>query len=239
MIPKIIHYCWFGEKPLPELAVKCIASWKRLCPDYEIVRWDEGNFDLNCCPYVQEAHETGRYAFVSDYARLYILLSQGGIYMDTDVELIRKPDKFLTHSAFSGFQDERRVQTGVMAAERKLPLFQYLLDYYNDRHFADETGKQDDVTNVSIITEMLTAKGLTPNGRYQLVDGLALYPRDFFCPKDLETGRITITENTHAIHYFDASWMTPRQRFHTKLAQILGPKTTKNLKRILRRTKGK
>ena len=111
MIPKIIHYCWFGGKPLPELAQKCIASWKKYCPDYEIKEWNESNFNLNSCDYVREAYEAKKWAFITDYVRLYAMVTEGGIYMDTDVEVIKPLDPFLKHKAFSGFEDEVSIPT--------------------------------------------------------------------------------------------------------------------------------
>ena len=120
MIPKIIHYCWFGGKELPELAKKCIASWKKYCPDYEIIRWDESNFDLESCQYVKQAYQSKKYAFVTDYVRLYAMYTQGGVYMDTDVELTKNLDKFLDHQGFSGFESEAQIPTGIMAAEKPI-----------------------------------------------------------------------------------------------------------------------
>ncbi|MBQ7544534.1 MAG: hypothetical protein IJT02_06275 [Synergistaceae bacterium] len=135
MIPKVIHYCWFGGKPLPELAQKCLASWEKFCPDYEIVRWDESNFNVNCCDYVREAYEAKKWAFVSDYARLKVLVDNGGVYMDTDVEVIKPLDEFLVHEAFSGFESEKAIPTGIMACEKGFAPFAEMLADYHTRHF--------------------------------------------------------------------------------------------------------
>ncbi|MEI3219550.1 MAG: glycosyltransferase [Lachnoclostridium sp.] len=112
MIPKVIHYCWFGRGKMPELANKCIESWKKYCPDYEIIEWNEDNFDINCCPYVKEAYESKRFAFVTDYVRLYAMYTQGGIYMDTDVEVLRNLDEFLIHQGFWDSSQKHRFLQG-------------------------------------------------------------------------------------------------------------------------------
>ena len=144
MIPKVIHYCWFGGKPLPELARKCLASWKKFCPDYEIVRWDESNFDVACCDYVKEAYEAKKWAFVSDYARLKALVDNGGVYMDTDVEVIRPLDEFLRHEAFSGFEDDKMISTGIMASVKGFAPFAEMLADYHTRHFYRRRGPGQD-----------------------------------------------------------------------------------------------
>ncbi len=220
MIPKIIHYCWFGRGELPELAKKCIASWKKYCPDYEIIEWNEDNFDINCCPYVKEAYENRRFAFVTDYVRLYAMYHQGGVYMDTDVEVTKNLDQFLDHQGFSGFETDTQVPTGIMAGEKGFPLFKYLLTYYDGKHFVKEDGKADTTTNVAIITEMLNSKGFVPNGQFQIVDGFALYPRDYFCPLNDATGVLDRTENTAAIHWFNKSWLPQHIRLRSKITKV-------------------
>lgn len=219
MIPKKIHYCWFGGKELPDLAKKCIASWEKYCPDYEIIRWDESNFDLDCCPYVRQAYDNRKFAFVSDYARLYAMYTQGGIYMDTDVEVTKNLDVFLDNQGFSGFESETQIPTGIMASEKEFALFAHLLSYYDGRDFVKEDGSFDMTTNVVTITAMLTEKGFVPNGQFQIVDGFALYPRDVFCPYDNVTGVLHKTQNTAAIHWFNKSWLSPSQRLRSKLTR--------------------
>lgn len=206
MIPKIIHYCWFGENPLPDTAIKYIDTWKKYCPTYEIREWNEKNFDINCCTYVKEAYENKKWAFVTDYVRLYALVNYGGIYMDTDVEVLKSLDKFLDNRAFSGFEKEDAIPTGIMGCEQGNELFNELLHYYDNRHFVDNNGQFDMTTNVQTITNMLLKKGLKLNNTFQVVEGFALYPKDYFCPKDYETGLIDITSNTYTIHHFNASW---------------------------------
>lgn len=213
MIPKIIHYCWFGGNPLPELAVRCIESWKKYCPDYEIVEWNEHNFDVNCNTYCREAYEAKKWAFVSDVARLYALVTVGGIYMDTDVEVLKPLDDFLSCAAFSGFEEEDRISTGIMAAEKGHPLFTEFLNDYATARFNTEDGGMDMTTNVTRISNTCLKYGLQLNNTMQTVNGFTLYPKDYFCPKDFRTKVLTVTENSHTIHHFDGSWLTPEDKY--------------------------
>lgn len=211
-IPKRIHYIWFGGNPLGELERACITSWETHCPDYEIVRWDESNFNVRVCSYISEAYDAGKWAFVSDFARLWVLVNYGGIYLDTDVELLRPLDAFLSHEAFSGFETDASVSTGILACEKGSPLFKALLNDYSSRHFKRDDGSFDMTTNVKVITDELLTRGLKPNGRYQVVEGLTLYPTEWFSPKDQETGEIRSSEHTCAIHHFGGSWLSPADR---------------------------
>lgn len=206
MIPKIIHYCWFGGKPLPKAAEDCIRSWKTYCPDYEIIEWNETNFDIHANLYTKQAYESKKWAFVTDVVRLYALYTYGGVYMDTDVEVIKPLDRFLEHQAFSGFEDLTNIPTGIMAAEKGHPLFKKLVEHYDNRPFLID-GQPDLTTNVTTITKLLLPEGLVPNNTYQEVAGLALYPYDYFCPRDIHTMKLVITENTHTIHHFAGSWL--------------------------------
>lgn len=222
MIPKIIHYCWFGRNPLPPLAVKCIESWKKYCPDYEIKEWNEENFDLNSYPYVREAYDKRRFAFVTDVVRLYALYHEGGIYMDTDVEVLKPLDAFLSHHAFSGFEDEVHVPTGIMASEKGGKWAQDNLAYYNNRHFLKADGGVDLTTNVETITNYMLPLGLKQNNTFQDFPGLiTFYPKDYFCPKSYQDGQIYLTENTHTIHHFAGSWITKADRRRAKAYKIL------------------
>lgn len=220
MIPKKIHYCWFGRGALPKLAEKCIASWKKYCPDYEIILWNEDNFDINACPYVKEAYENRKFAFVSDYVRLYAIYTQGGIYMDTDVEVVAPLDGYLHHQGFSGFEDTDRISTGVMAGEKGFPLFETLMKDYDGRHFVKEAGAFDMTTNVVTITHILRNNGFVPNGEYQEINGLALYPRDVFSPLDDATGIMYKSEDTAAIHWFNKSWIPLHLRVRSRITKV-------------------
>ncbi len=219
MIPKKIHYCWFGRNPKPKLAERCIASWRKYCPDYEIIEWNEDNFDVNSNRYVREAYEAKKYAFVSDYVRLWAMTTCGGIYMDTDVELVRSPDFILEHEAVSGFESQTQIQTGLMACREGFPLFGEFLRYYDDAVFRNTDGTLNMTTNVAIMTGICLKHGFVPNGKYQVVDGFALYPREVFCPLDDATGRMHRTKDTVAIHWFNKSWIPPAERFRSKLTK--------------------
>ena len=207
MIPKKIHYCWFGGNPLPPLALTCIESWKKYCPDYEIKEWNENNFDININAYVREAYKAKKWAFVSDVARLWVLVHYGGIYMDTDCELIKPIDKFLEHDAVSGFESPTQIPTALMGCRVGHPLFSELLERYYSRNFIKPNGSYNLTTNVADITEVCLEHGLILNNTSQTVKGFTLYPNDYFCPKDYKTGKLSITQNTCAIHHFNASWM--------------------------------
>ena len=217
MIPKKIHYCWFGGNPLPELAQKCIASWKQYCPDYEIIEWNETNFDVNCNRYCAEAYAAKKWAFVSDVARLYALVTEGGIYMDTDVEVLKPLDEFLELDAFSGFESFDRIPTGIMAASKGQAMFTELLNDYNNASFFNADGTPNLTTNVTRITESCLKHGLVLNNTEQTVNGFTLFPNEYFCPKDCDTKVLTITENTYTIHHFDGSWVSDEDKLMGEL----------------------
>ena len=211
-IPKIIHYCWFGGKPKPPLAEKCIKSWKKYCPDYEIIEWNEGNFDVSAAPlYVRQAYEAGRWAFVTDYVRLRGLLELGGIYMDTDVEVVKPLDPYLKHEAFAGFESLDRIQTGLLACEKDFPLFRDFMAYYDTASFYREDGSQDVTTNVEILTALCRDRGFEAGDKFQVVEGLAIYPREYFCPVDFDTEKLHRTRKTVTIHWFASSWHTEEE----------------------------
>ena len=213
MIPKVIHYCWFGGNPLPEDAVKCIESWKKYCPDYEIVEWNETNFDVLSLDYTKEAHKAKKWAFITDYVRLYALATMGGVYMDTDVEVLKNLDVFLNEPGFSGFERVDAVPTGIMAAEKGNPFVLQLLEEYNSLHFIREDGTYDLTTNVVRITDTAKKNGLKLNNKKQTVCEFTFYPKEVFCPKNSRTMEMEITENTYTIHHFQGSWDADRKKF--------------------------
>lgn len=238
MIEKKIHYIWFGKNKLPDLAIKCIESWKRYCPDYEIIEWNEENFDINSNQYVKEAYEAKKWAFVSDYVRLYVLVNHGGIYMDTDVELLKPLDNFLFEKGFSGFESIDRVPTGIMACEKNHPFFKKLLNDYDTRRFLKDNGEYDLTTNVVTITNYFAKAGLNLNNTKQTICGVTLYPNDYFCPKNSETKELHLTSNTVAIHHFDGSWVSKKDKIKQNIQLILGNNITQfivKIKAILRR----
>ena len=220
-IPKKIHYCWFGGNPLPEDAKKYIESWKKYLPDYEIIRWDENNFDFSVNDYVREAYENKKWAFITDYVRVYVLYNYGGIYMDTDVEVLKPLDRFLEHEAFSGFEDKENIPTGIMASKKGNKWMKELLDYYKDKHFIVD-GKIDYTTNVTVITNITKKNyGLKQNNKYQDLKYVTIYPNDYFCPKDHINGDIYLTENSYCIHHFAGSWQNGAMKFREKVFRTL------------------
>ena len=222
MIPKKIHYCWFGRGELPMLAKECIESWKKFLPDYEIKMWNEDNFDLDKYTYVREAYDNKRYAFVTDVVRLYALYNEGGIYMDTDVEVLKPLDEILVYEGVSGFETDVNVPTGLMGAMAQHPMIGELLNEYDNLHFIHEKGTVDLTTNVDRITKTFLKYGLIQNNTKQVVNKFTLLPKDFLCPKSYEDGKIYLTENTLTIHHFAGSWYTPNEKFKQKIAKLLG-----------------
>lgn len=222
MIPKKIHYCWFGRGQMPELAKKCIESWKKYLPDYEIKEWNEDNFDLKMYPYVCEAYDNRKFAFVTDVVRLYALYHEGGIYMDTDVEVLKPLDCLLQYEAVSGFETDTQIQTGLMGCREGHPLFKELLDEYEDIHFVKKDGSLDLTTNVTRITNACLKYGFVPNNTLQTVKGFTLLPKDYLCPKSYISGKINLTTNTLVIHHFAGSWNTISQKVKRKILKIMG-----------------
>jgi len=209
MIPKVIHYCWFGGGPLPELAEKCIASWKKYCPDYEIKRWDETNVDISSIDYMREAFEEKAWAFVSDVAKLQVIFERGGIYLDTDVEVVRPLDDLLQNSAFVGIEDSKRITVGLgFGAEAGHQLIGELLNDYRTRHFRREDGTLDRTPAPALQYPYFVKNGFDGKNVKQAVLGATIYPTEYFCPMSNKTGIITLTENTYSIHHFAASWFT-------------------------------
>ena len=240
MIPKIIHYCWFGRGEKPDLALRCIDSWRKYLPDYELKEWNEDNFDISRNQYVREAYENRKFAFVTDYVRLYAIYTEGGIYMDTDVEVVGNFDKFLHHHAFSGFETDGNVPTGMMAAEKGSVWAKELLEQYNDRVFVRSDGSYDMTTNTTVITHYMVGKGLILNNQYQDFPGLCtMYPADYFCPKDHRTGKIRCSNNTVCIHHFAGSWLKHgfwldlRHNLKLFLVEILGERIVTYLSEIV------
>jgi mannosyltransferase OCH1-like enzyme len=211
MIPKVIHYIWFGGNPLPELALRCIKSWKEILPEYQIIRWDESNFDITSNQYVKEAYEAKKYAFVSDYVRLYVLYNYGGIYMDTDVEAKKSLDSFLKFDAFSGFENETYIPTGIMACKKGFKGFGELLQQYDNRRFVKEDGTYDVTTNVTVITEYYFQKGLKKNDTEQLIEGFKIMPSIIFCPAK-EDITAKYMNKTVTIHHKSGSWLTEEEK---------------------------
>lgn len=212
MIPRIIHYCWFGGNPLPDDAKKCISSWKKYFPDYEITEWNETNFDLEICDYVKEAYQAKKWAFVSDYARFWILYKYGGLYFDTDVEIIKSMDDLIPKGPFMGEEaglsdNNSECNPGLgLAAAPGLGLYKEILDYYSTQHFLNQDGSINQETVVTRTSNILKRHGFKGNGSIECIDGVYIYPPEYFCPMNYTTGKTTITENTRSIHHYSATW---------------------------------
>jgi len=222
MIPKKIHSIWVGKQSKPLLVRKCEQSWKKQCKDYQFIEWNEKNFNITEAPrYVQEAYTMKKWAFVSDYIRLWALYHHGGIYLDSDVELVKPLDCFLSHKSFSGFEDATHIQTGVIGAEKGNAIIKELLAGYVDKKFILDKGLNQ-TTNVITVTKMLEKKGLLKNNKAQLLlENLQIYPSEYFCPMSFETGQIQVTNNTYAIHHFSASWLSLKKRISLKIGRFL------------------
>ena len=210
MIPKIIHYCWFGGEPLPEMAEKCIASWRKYNPGYQIKRWDENNFDLACDFFPREAHQVGRWAFVSDYARLKIIYENGGIYLDTDVEVIKSLDELLSFQCFLGAETDGYIATGLgFGAEKGSTVVGKMLDAYKGKHFQIGRGVFKDIPCPEINTPPLIELGYSYSAsKIWSIPEVTVFPPEYFCPVDYITGATKITDKTYSIHHFSASWVS-------------------------------
>ncbi|WP_225743173.1 glycosyltransferase family 32 protein [Marinilactibacillus sp. Marseille-P9653] len=208
MIPKIIHYAWFGGNELGELEEKCLASWKKYCPDWEIMRWDESNFNPEEHGiYTKQAYEREDWAFVSDVARLYALKEHGGVYCDTDMELIKSIEEFRDLPAFFSFEIETEISTGIIGAEPHHKFIEELYDDYDGREFILPDGSRDEKTNVIRITEIMTERGLKPDNTKQIIENCHIFPLEYFSPKDYWSREIDATDNTYGIHQFTGSWL--------------------------------
>lgn len=242
MIPKVIHYCWFGGNPLPDLAKKCISSWKFYMPDYEIKEWNESNFDVSCCAYVKEAYEAKKWAFVSDYARFWILYMHGGLYFDTDVEIIKDMSDIIDKGAFMGCEISDKCVSGLgigvnpglgLGVNPGLSLYKEILDNYADSHFLNKDGTYDYSTVVDRTTKILYTHGFKANNQIQQIAEVFVYPTDYFCPMDYTTGKLVITENTRSIHWYDASWLDNRMKKRRERAEKIRNTFSGSLGKIL------
>lgn len=213
MIPKIIHYCWFGSSELPIEVQNRISDWKEKLPDYEFQLWNEESFDINISRYTEQAYSSRKFAYVTDYVRLYALKEFGGIYMDTDVDVIKPLDPLLENRAFTGCESPEISITGTMGSEKNHPWINDLFEYYTDLDFIVE-GKPVLQPNTKFITQITMEKyGWKQNVEMQLLkDDVVIYPFDFLCAKDWSTGKLSISENTYTVHNFSGSWLTKEQK---------------------------
>ena len=206
MIPKTIHYVWLGNRSKSKKIEKCIASWCKFCPDYEIKEWNETNFDINSHHFTKEAYEVGNYAFASDVIRLMVLLQYGGIYVDADVEFLKPIDDLLDNEAFVGFEIDEYVNSGqILGTVPNNLLIAEHLKQYDDLSY-NNCDNLSEITCPKVFTKLLVEKGLKCNGTEQLLDGLHVYPGDYFNPFDARTGKLKKTRNTYSIHWSEHSW---------------------------------
>lgn len=207
MIPKVIHYCWFGGKEKPTEVIRCIESWKKYCPNYKIIEWNEKNYDYQKNEYTKYCYEHKLWAFFTDYVRLDIIYSYGGIYLDTDVEVIKSFDPLLKEDCFLGMEEIGTVNTGEgFGAEKGNPIIKENKEFYENKFNFFNNGKFKKIICVKITTDILTKYGLRKINEIQSFDVFTVYPPAYFCPKKMGTNKITITKDTYSIHHFDSSW---------------------------------
>ena len=237
MIPKKIHYCWFGRGEMPELALKCIESWHKYMPDYEYKLWNEDNFDIYSNQYVKEAYEARKYAFVTDYVRLYALFTEGGIYMDTDVEVLKPYDDLLDLTGFIGFEGTKHqhIGTGTIASIPNGEWVKEQLHAYDNIRFVLPDGNYDLTTNPVRITKIMVGNGFIQNGKEQYYKDMHIFPTDYFCPRQT-TGDFFITKDTYCDHHFMGSWNTETK--HHFLLSLLGQENLSRLIKIKRKIFG-
>lgn len=202
-----------GGNPLPESAKKCIRSWKKYCPDYEIIEWNETNYDFTKNAYMKEAYEAKKWGFVPDYARLDIVYEHGGIYLDVDVEIVKSLDELLKHEGFAGFEKDEYVALGLgFGAEAKNKIIKHLMESYGELHFLKDDGTLNMIASPELNTDCLEKIGVKRNGKLQNINGFVFLPTDYLCPKSFNDGIIRITDNTYSIHHYDASWFSETQQ---------------------------
>lgn len=212
-IPKVIHYCWFGGNPLTEDVNKCIASWKKWCPNYEIIQWDESNYDYKKNKFAYQAYQCGKWAFVSDVARLDVVYHFGGIYLDTDVELIKPLDFLLSESAFMGFEKGRMVATGLgFGAEKGNELIGINLQAYDELSFFNVDGTLNMIPCPQITTKVLEQNGLERKDKLQMLNNMKVFPSSYFCPMILGDGSAEVKTETVSIHHYANTWGTEEKK---------------------------
>jgi hypothetical protein len=206
-IPKTIHYCWFGGTPIREDFAGYIAGWKKFCPDYDIVRWDESNYDVKKNEYMYEAHKNKKWAFVPDYARLDIIYRYGGVYLDTDVEIVRNIDDLLCDEAFCGFESQLYIANGLgFGSVSGFPLMAEQMEIYGELSFVNEDGSLNLVPAPVHQTKLFVSKGMKQDNTLQKIEGMTVYPSDVLSPLSFETGSLFATKNTYAVHHYASTW---------------------------------
>lgn len=213
MIPKKIHYCWFGKNDIPSQCRLWMDSWKRFCPDYEIVRWDESNYDVTKNKYMKKAYECGVWAYASDYARLDILFREGGIFLDTDVELVRSLDDLLYQPAFAGIEASGNINAGLgLGAVAGHEMTGRLHDIYETEEFINNGGGYGMKACPAVQRRLFDDCGYIHNGRYQVINGMTIYPEVVLSGMNSVTGAVHITDYTYAIHHYAGTWISKQRR---------------------------
>ena len=213
LIPKKLHYMWLGRKPLPDNLKKCIGSWRKYCPDYEIIEWNEDNYDISKHPYMEQAYQAGAYGFVPDYARIDILYTEGGFYLDTDVEIQRSIDCLRYQRAFCGVEKWQIINFGGLSGSVKgNPMLKEFLDEREKIYFLNEDGTQNKNTCGFYDTRVALKHGYKINGESQTVGDINIYASDYFQPYDYMSGIINETENTYSVHWFSGGWLDEKMK---------------------------
>lgn len=235
-IPKVINYCWFGKNKKSKLIKKCIKSWKKYCPDYEIVEWNEENFDINSNKYVKEAYENKKWAFVSDYARLYAVYTCGGFYLDTDVELVKPLDELRKYENVFAFENDKNINTGIgFGAIKKSKILEKLLESYSNISFVKSDGKLDLTPCTHRNTQTLNEiYGNVVSYKNKIIDNVIFLDTEYFCPFNATTGVMKKTKNTYGIHWYNASWRSKkiniREKILRPIKRIIGVERFNKLK---------
>lgn len=237
MIPKVIHYCWFGDNPKTELILKCIKSWEKYAPDFEIIEWNERNFNINEYAYAREAYSLKKWAFVSDVARFHILQSNGGIYLDTDVELIKPINELLDNEMFMAYDQRGRIAPGlIMGSVAGHYMLKKILEYYQAHHFKMANGLPNTTTVVTIVSSILEENSIDLNGLNFSNNHMRLYDMTYFDPYNFETKKISLKENTISIHHYEASWKSAKDiviyKCGVALRKLIGGKLYSKIAKI-------
>ncbi|MDA7496602.1 glycosyltransferase [Akkermansiaceae bacterium] len=239
-IPKIIHYCWFGRGRKPKDTVRYIDGWKTLMPDYQVIEWNEDNFDVHVCPYVKQAYDSKKFAFVSDYARGHALYEMGGIYLDTDVEVLKAFDDLLGHRSLWGFEAGNYIATSTIGTIPRHEMIKTYLDQYHTRTFLKPDETPDQTTNVQVITKLWEQQGVLLNNERQTAgDDNLILPQECFSPYDYTLGTTASSRETYAIHHYEKTWLSPWARvkgnMKKKFAFVFGERGVRLMRKMLLR----
>lgn len=242
MVPKIIHYCWFGNNEMPNSVKMCIESWKKYCPNYKFILWSENNYNINeACEFVKKAYENKKWAFVTDYVRLDVVYRCGGIYLDTDVEILQNMDILLDKGrGFFGFEQQSSINTGIgFACEKGETILEEMMEIYRNLEF--NTEEMQKFACPIINTKVLQKHGLITNNKLQIINGIKILPTEFLCPENMFDGTILYTEKTVSVHHYNASWMSKKEKALmktiVKIKKILPQKMVVRLRKSISKMK--